>query len=122
MIITSNILALPQTTFSSDCNCLKDRDISVLLRSNFTLSCNAQISDPVPQLTWFKNGIDDSGDLIVPNDNLSIEYVSPFESRLVLEEITIAYAGTYYCKANNTLMKNIQSVDVRVKREHNNAL
>ena len=58
----------------------------------------------------------------MPNDNLIIEYASPFESRLVFKEVTVAYAGTYYCKANNTLMKNIQSVDVRVKSEHNNAL
>lgn len=90
----------------------------VSINSNFTLSCNDTAgSIPTPTFNWFKDGEQDPADLLVPDDHVAIEIVSPTVSRLVFTDMQLSYAGTYSCKANNTKQKDIESISVNVECE-----
>ena len=92
--------------------------VSAKLGQNVTLACSTPGSEPAPEFTWFKDGKDDPGNVLPPdNKNLNIERTTPTESQLVFTNITVTNAGTYHCKANNTFMEDIKSVIVNVECE-----
>ena len=109
--------AHPLITFESNCDCLKDRKIAVKYGQNFTLSCKVDYASPPPTFTWFKDGKNDSNNVpvVAAGTRLTVQHVPPAESQLTFTEIMLEDAGVYYCKANNTLMKDIQSVNVQVE-------
>ena len=78
------------------------------------MSCVDTDSFPIPKLTWFRGGTSDPDDLLLPDDHLTIETVSPRESKLVFTEIDLKYVDEYSCKANNSLLKDVKSVNVFV--------
>ncbi len=109
--------AHPLISFESDCDCLKDRTITVKYGKSFSLSCIVDYASPSPLFTWFKDGAYTSSNVLVPGTHLAIEQVSAAESKLIFTEVTYENAGMYYCKANNTLIQNIQSVELQVERK-----
>ncbi len=78
------------------------------------MSCIDTNSNPIPKLTWFRGGMLDPDDLLIPDDHLTIETVSSRESKLVFTDIDLSYVDEYSCKANNSLQKDVKSVNVIV--------
>ncbi len=84
------------------------------------MSCIDTNSNPAPKLTWFRGGGTlDPEDLLIPDDRLTIETVSSWESKLVFTDIDLSYVDEYSCKANNSLQKDTKSVNVIVQCECN---
>ena len=108
-------LASPDVSFTSDCNCLSNGEITVSSNSNFTLSCIDTNSNPPPTFTWFKDGEQDPQDLLLTSNHITIQSVSSTESRLIFNNILPEHAGMYYCKSNNTEQRDTKSVTVNVK-------
>ena len=105
----------PVVTISSNCSCLSNGKVSVPMETNFTLSCVDTNSKPRPVFTWFRDGVVDPDDLLVPDSHVAIETASQRESRLVFTNIDFSYAGEYHCKANNSEQKDMKSVTVNVQ-------
>ncbi len=78
------------------------------------MSCVDTNSFPISKLTWFRGGTLDPDDLLIPDDHLTIEMVTPRESKLVFTDVDLSYMDKYSCKANNSLLKDVKSVNVFV--------
>ena len=111
-----SIAAKPLVKFEFSCDdCLNDDQLSVVIGTSGNLSCVDTNAFPIPKLTWFRGGgTSDPEDLLLPDDHLSIETVSPRESKLVFTDIDLNYVDEYSCKANNSLQKDVKSVNVSV--------
>lgn len=114
--------AFPEITLATNCTrCLKDGNtIVTVLGENLTISCMTFTTDPPPQFIWFKNGPEDPSKALVSMKHLSI-VKRELESQLMLNLIASSDSGEYSCKANNTFMKDIKGITVKIECMSSNA-
>ena len=115
MYLYPSIAAFPLVKLEFSCgDCLNDDQLSVAIGTSVNVSCLDTDSFHIPKLTWFRGRTSDPDDLLLPDDHLTIETVSPRESKLVFTDIDLNYVDVYSCKANNSLLMDVKSVNVFV--------